>query len=428
MINSNLKDWHADCYLIIEFNLKPLIMKRILFLIACLVSVSTTAIATTNTTEANASLTTFVNGYGNSFIFVENGIEFAVFPDGQFDFYAQNFAPNINFGLRTNNVAFSFNTGFNYNPWVQYDSFGAVIQVENTPIFYDAWGRVAQIGNIIINYNGIGRVARIGGLNLFWNGNVFLRHTGFINRFNRFYVHRPWHRFYAFPPVNFCVVNARPYRQFYRPIRNVWYRPYRNNVRHFNNFGRRGNTIGIRANRDHYRRYAQTPRNQTERNIGRRVGERNLAIERSHRSRIESTNRSRRNTNGTVRDRNTNRRSDVATRTNTTRRNTVSNNRTDRSRNRTAVTNRSSRNERTNSISTRNVTRDRTSVSNRRKRNNTTSVTSNKSRQVRKANEPQVRQRSNVSRSRSATSVKQRSSSAKNSNRSGRSNTRRSRG
>jgi hypothetical protein len=134
-------------------------MKRILFLFALLVAVSTTAKAETNTTlEATASNNNFVRGYGNSFIFVEGGIEFSVFPDGQFDFYMPNYGPNVNVGINRPGFALSFNTGFNYNPFVQYDSFGAIVQIENTPVFYDFYGRVNQIGNIFINYNGFGRV------------------------------------------------------------------------------------------------------------------------------------------------------------------------------------------------------------------------------------------------------------------------------
>jgi hypothetical protein len=258
-----------------------------------------TSFATTNTTtEANAFNYNYVRGYGNSFIFNEGGIEFSVFPDGQFDFYAQAFGPNLNVGFGSRNVSFSFNTGYNYNPYVQYDSFGAVIQIENTPIFYDYFGRVNQIGNIFINYNRFGRINRLGGLNIFWNGNVFLRHTGFINRWNRAYVFRPWHRFYAIPAANFCIVNRNPYRQFYTPYRHTYYRPYRNNVRHVNINGRRGNdSYGRYANTsDNSRRYAQTPRNARERSITRRAKDRNASINRNRSKRLAYNDSERRDT------------------------------------------------------------------------------------------------------------------------------------
>jgi hypothetical protein len=65
---------------------------------------------------------------------MENGIEFSIFKDGQFDFYLPNHGPSINVGGSIAN--FSFNTGFDYNPYVQYDSYGAIVQIENTPVFY----------------------------------------------------------------------------------------------------------------------------------------------------------------------------------------------------------------------------------------------------------------------------------------------------
>ena len=395
-------------------------MKRILFLFACLVAVSTTAKATTTTIEADASITNFVRGYGNSFIFVEAGIEFSVFPDGQFDFYAQAFGPNINFGIQNRNVNFSFNTGFDYNPFVQYDTFGAVIQIENTPVFYDFYGRVSQIGNIFINYNGFGRVNRIGGLNLFWNNNVFLRHTGFINGFNRGYVFRPWHRFYRAPAFNLCVINNRPYRQFYNPVRNVYYRPYRNNARHFNINGRRGNNnFGRRGNDNHYRRYAQTPRNQRERNIGKRVKERHQSIKRSRSNRLASNTNFRRNNviarNDSRTVRGTNSIGNVSKR-NTVKRDNVK--RTNRTNSKVVRPQTNRVNRSANTISKRNVTPKRNAVSKRVKRDNNTSFRTSKgskSRNVAKSR-PQVKSRSTVNTKRKSTSVKQKSRTSRSSN------------
>ena len=201
-------------------------MKKLILLLTVVFLSGSSVSAVTNTSY------TYVRGYGNSFIFVEDGIEFSVFPDGQFDFYMQNYGPNVNVAVNTPGVSISFNSGYDYNPYIQYDDFGAVIQIENTPIFYDYYGRVTQIGNVNIRYNSFGRIGRVGGLFVHYNrSRVFTHCTGFINIYNRVYVYRPWHRFYIIPSVNYCVVYNRPYRQFYRPIRHTYYRPYRNNVR-----------------------------------------------------------------------------------------------------------------------------------------------------------------------------------------------------
>ena len=106
-------------------------MKRFIFLLVGFVFFSTSA-------WANHS--NYLNfNQGQSFIFMENGIEFSVFQDGQFDFFMPNYGPNVNIqqDMPTANFSFSFNTGYNYNPYVQYDGYGAIIQIENTPIFYD---------------------------------------------------------------------------------------------------------------------------------------------------------------------------------------------------------------------------------------------------------------------------------------------------
>merc|ERR1712072_1376378 len=118
------------------------------------------------------------------------------------------------------------------------------------------------------------------------------RYDGFINIYNRTYIYRPWHRFYIIPPVNFCVINVNPYRQFYSPVRHIWYRPYRNNVRYYNvNAGRRGNTQVVRRNSSDS--YAQTPRNRSERTIQRTVSRRNAEITRTRTTRLAEQNTTR---------------------------------------------------------------------------------------------------------------------------------------
>lgn len=253
--------------------------------------------APTLVSAASAESSTFNRawrGYGNSFIFVEQGIEFAVFPDGQFDFnldrYATNFGVNANLG----NANISFNTGFGYDAYIQYDDFGAVIQIENVPIFYDHFGRIVQAGNVFINYNNRGFVNRVGGMNIFYNRfNVFTHHTGFINRWNRAYVFRPWHQFYVIPRAQFCVLWNRPYRQFYNPIRHNWYRPYRNNARPVVSFnaGRRGTRVATNNTVRRSDRYVQSRSGRRD-NVARearRTSSRNAVARESRRGNTANT-------------------------------------------------------------------------------------------------------------------------------------------
>ncbi len=160
-------------------------------------------------------------GYGNNIIFNEGGIEFAVFPDGQFDFNYLDNGPQYNVQFHGPNTFVSFNTGYDYDRFVQYDAYGAVVQIENTPIFYDPYGRVNQIGNIFIDYRR-GFVSRIGNLRVNYRGGVIVSYNGFINNYNPYYVYQPWHNYYLVPAYNRCVVFQSPYRRFYNPVRYSW--------------------------------------------------------------------------------------------------------------------------------------------------------------------------------------------------------------
>ncbi|NQZ43385.1 MAG: hypothetical protein HRT65_03690 [Flavobacteriaceae bacterium] len=249
-------------------------MKKLVLLVAALVfGVSGTKAATAE------SVAVSMYRYGNSFIFNESGITFSVYPDGEFDFYIDN-RVNVGVGGRIGNVGITFNSGFDYNPFVQYDDYGAVIQVENVPIFYDYYGRVSQIGGIDVWYRN-GRVRRLGGLNVYWNGGVFSHYTGFINIYNRGYVYRPFHRWFARPAIGFCTVWNTPYRRFYNPVRYTYYRPYRLNTRRayaqvgrayrYNRSPRRANIyrndrrVAVRENRGRRNDFSRTDRSVTER-------------------------------------------------------------------------------------------------------------------------------------------------------------------
>lgn len=170
-----------------------------------------------------------INSYADAFVFDEMGVTFSVYPDGEFDFYMDGL--NHSTTMSNGFVDVTFNSGYNYNPYVQYDDFGAVIQVENVPIYYDYYGRVNQIGDVMINYRNR-RVCQVGGLRVFYNRRgYYAYHTGFINVWNPYFVYRPFYVAFARPAVNLCFVRPTPYRQYYRPVRYTYYRPYVTNVR-----------------------------------------------------------------------------------------------------------------------------------------------------------------------------------------------------
>lgn len=202
-------------------------MKTLVAFMSALVMGSTVSLAATS--EEKVVTSNMVN-YGNPVIFTENGITFSVYPDGEFDFYIDN---RVNVGANANfgNASITFNSGYNYDPYVQYDDYGAVIQVENIPVYYDYYGRVGQIGDVNISYRN-GRIHRVGGLYVYFNPRgVFTHYSGFVNVYNRHYVYRPWHGYFVRPAVGFCLVYNRPYRRYYNPVRYTYYRPYAYNNR-----------------------------------------------------------------------------------------------------------------------------------------------------------------------------------------------------
>jgi hypothetical protein len=213
--------------------------------------------------------------YGEAFIFVEGGVEFAVYPNGEFDFhYNPRFLNSsiVQVPSPRNNI--SYNAGYNYEAFVQYDDFGAVIQIENVPVYYDYFGRIAQAGDVVINYNRNGLVSRVGGLQVRYNMfNQPVRYVGFINHYNTRYVYRPWHDYYMRPHVNNRVVYYEPYRAYYEPVRmdyyNYYNNYYQNNNYYYNktNFYRPGQSVAVY---NYGRRTtSQVPEVRSSRNVSR---------------------------------------------------------------------------------------------------------------------------------------------------------------
>lgn len=172
--------------------------------------------------SVNSSTTTnnYTN-YNDSFIFIEGGVEFAVYPNGEFDFY---FNPDFRRGntvhIASPGVNISYNSGYNYDPFVQFDDYGAVIQIESVPVYYDYYGRIIQAGDVFLRYNTFGRLAQVGNLHIHYNRHHHFTHSsGFINHYNRHYVYRPWHTYYRRPYTNVSIVFNRPYRAYYQPHR-----------------------------------------------------------------------------------------------------------------------------------------------------------------------------------------------------------------
>lgn len=197
--------------------------------------------------ETTSKFHSFINSYdGSSYIFIEDGVEFSVFPDGQFDFVYLGYDRSGSININQNGVNINFNSGYDYDVFVQYDDYGAVIQVENIPIYYDEFGRIIQAGNTEIHYNDR-RIVRIGGLRIFYDHYGYFSHyTGYINFWTPYYVYRPWHVYYIRPFYSNCIVYDHPYRRYYTPFRYS-YKEHRHLYKHRHRHNYRN------ARRDFYR-------------------------------------------------------------------------------------------------------------------------------------------------------------------------------
>lgn len=122
-------------------------------------------------------------------VFLERGIEFMVFPNGELDF---NTEPSVNGGGRSGSYyrRGATNTA-NRGTRVDHDSKGRVRRVGNVFINYDYAGRVKRIGNIYMDYGRYG-LTQIGYLRLMYdNYGHITGATGYINQANRYYVYEP---------------------------------------------------------------------------------------------------------------------------------------------------------------------------------------------------------------------------------------------
>ncbi|MFZ2283963.1 MAG: hypothetical protein WAV86_08820, partial [Lutibacter sp.] len=206
-------------------------MKTKLLLLATFLFVGFGVQASTFKTD-NSSINNYYNDdYGDSFTFVERDVTFAIFQNGEFDFYInpRNQRGGLDVNYQGNGVNISFNSGYDYGPYVQYDDYGAIIQVEDIPIYYDYYGRVNRIGNTHITYDS-GRLVRVGGLHVYYDRQGYYSHySGYINNYNRSYVFHPYHNYFARPLFDFRIVSYDPYRNHYQPTRYTYYSDHSRN-------------------------------------------------------------------------------------------------------------------------------------------------------------------------------------------------------
>ena len=106
-------------------------------------------------------------------VFMERGIEFYVFPTGEFDFNTRPEDSHGDYyfktaGKRSTVVVERGGRPENYGVRIERDAFGRVRRVGNTFINYDAFDRVNRIGTVFMRYNSFA-LTQIGGLRIVYN-------------------------------------------------------------------------------------------------------------------------------------------------------------------------------------------------------------------------------------------------------------------
>jgi hypothetical protein len=144
-------------------------MKTITLLVASIFMMANVATANkvTKFTLNNANFS-----FDEPISFIERGIEFFVFPNGEFDFNTRPQDSQGNFYYRTagrkTTEASAERRAVNYGVRIEHDSFGRVRRVGNTFINYDYNDRVYRIGSVYMRYNRFA-LSQIGGMKIIYN-------------------------------------------------------------------------------------------------------------------------------------------------------------------------------------------------------------------------------------------------------------------
>jgi len=147
-----------------------LIMKKITLLVASILLVGSVANASEIIkTSGEETRTRF--SFDEPISFTERGIEFFVFPNGEFDFNTRPEDSQGDYyfktaGKRTTTV--ERGRPVNYGVLIEHDSFGRVRRIGNTFINYDSRDRVSRIGTVYMKYNRFA-LTQIGGMRIVYN-------------------------------------------------------------------------------------------------------------------------------------------------------------------------------------------------------------------------------------------------------------------
>lgn len=149
--------------------------------------------------------------YVQPIIFIEQGVEFLIFPNGSFDFNAHlNNRFNTNGQVYSNGKTNSRRSSVNTNQGragtinvryygktvvngvsMEHDYNGMIKRIGNIVPEYDKTGRIKRLGTIKMNYDD-GKLSKVGGLKVKYNRwDEIISTRGFVNEANRNYQYGP---------------------------------------------------------------------------------------------------------------------------------------------------------------------------------------------------------------------------------------------
>jgi len=147
-------------------------MKKITFLVA---SIFLFGGIVANATERDHRRSPVDFRNADPIVFTERGVEFFIFPDGQFDFNTRPSTGDMYYkqGRRTSDVNKTYGApsnaqNRNYGVKVEHDNRGRVRRVGNVMINYDENDRVKRVGSVYMAYNRYA-LDRVGGLQIVYN-------------------------------------------------------------------------------------------------------------------------------------------------------------------------------------------------------------------------------------------------------------------
>ncbi len=160
-------------------------MKRVTLFITALLMVSTAVSAPKLTSDLDGKDLRITKRYRYTqpILFVERGVEFLIFPNGEFDFNTEIVGGlfDDDFYYRNNNSRrSSINATFGAPGFrARYSRHGGTL------VLHDRFGKVRRIGNVFINYDRIGRVKRIGSVYMRYRHGLLKQVGGLTIRYNR---------------------------------------------------------------------------------------------------------------------------------------------------------------------------------------------------------------------------------------------------